>query len=257
DAVAAVNARVEEMLRAENPQSVIDRQEYCPFHPDATIERYRQESDLRKPKPGMILRAADKLALDLRESWVVGDAPRDVEAGKAAGCRTILFQPEAVAPSPAALAARAVEPDYVVTTLGEALDYIARSNRRVPTSAAERSREETKPGHDAATTVASVAPAPRSTVSPKESSVPTTTSSDLAKLLNVSEQILVELRRRTVEPLDNFSVPKLLAGIIQILALAILFVAYLNRSGDNLLTMIFVAQFLQMLTIALLIMERQ
>ena len=83
--VQAVNARTDELLRSENPAAVIDRHEFCPFHPEGTVEAYRQESDRRKPKPGMILAAADKLALDLSRSWVVGDAARDIEAGKAAG----------------------------------------------------------------------------------------------------------------------------------------------------------------------------
>src|SRR2546423_12689769 len=65
DAVHQVNARMDEMLAEQNPQAVIDRHEFCPFHPEASIEKYRQESPLRKPAPGMILSAAEKLALDL------------------------------------------------------------------------------------------------------------------------------------------------------------------------------------------------
>jgi D-glycero-D-manno-heptose 1,7-bisphosphate phosphatase len=50
----------------------------CDEHPD------------RKPSPGMLLRAAADLDLDLSRSWIIGDAPRDVEAGRRAGCRGIL-----------------------------------------------------------------------------------------------------------------------------------------------------------------------
>lgn len=49
----------------------------------------------RKPKPGMILEAARKHSLDLTRSWMIGDSPKDVEAGRAAGCRTILVNPAA------------------------------------------------------------------------------------------------------------------------------------------------------------------
>ena len=87
EAVHAVNARLDEMLIDANPKAVIDRHEFCPFHPDASIDKYRQDSHLRKPRPGMIHQAAEALALDLTRSWVIGDAPRDIEAGKAAGCR--------------------------------------------------------------------------------------------------------------------------------------------------------------------------
>ncbi|HEX3357196.1 MAG TPA: HAD-IIIA family hydrolase, partial [Tepidisphaeraceae bacterium] len=82
--VRAVNMRLEDYLLEENPNAVIDRQEFCPFHPDGVVERYRRDSDLRKPKPGMIIKAAELLKLDLSRSWVIGDAPRDIEAGHAA-----------------------------------------------------------------------------------------------------------------------------------------------------------------------------
>ena len=122
--VQAVNARMDELLIAENSGAVIDRHEFCPFHPEGTVDVYARESDRRKPKPGMILSAADKLALDLSRSWVVGDAPRDIEAGKSAGCRGILFTDTSLSKSPAADAAPAIEPDYTVTTLAEALSFI-------------------------------------------------------------------------------------------------------------------------------------
>src|SRR6476469_9910163 len=90
--VHRVNARLDEVLADALPQAVIDRHEFCPFHPEGTVSEYAVESELRKPKPGMILQAAEKLALDLSRSWVVGDAQRDIEAGKAAGCRTIWYK---------------------------------------------------------------------------------------------------------------------------------------------------------------------
>ncbi len=62
---------------------------YCPYHPEATVEGYARESPERKPQPGMLLRAAKELDIDLGRSWMVGDSPRDIEAGQRAGCRTI------------------------------------------------------------------------------------------------------------------------------------------------------------------------
>src|ERR1700722_16290473 len=53
DKVHAVNARLDELLQDLNTHAVIDRHEYCPFHPDGSIEAYRKDSELRKPKPGM------------------------------------------------------------------------------------------------------------------------------------------------------------------------------------------------------------
>ncbi|MCH9023224.1 MAG: HAD-IIIA family hydrolase, partial [Planctomycetes bacterium] len=65
---------------------------YCPYHPKAKIEKYRKDSPLRKPNPGMVLQAADDLDIDLAQSWVVGDDDRDVEMGRTAGCRTIFIE---------------------------------------------------------------------------------------------------------------------------------------------------------------------
>jgi D-glycero-D-manno-heptose 1,7-bisphosphate phosphatase len=51
----------------------------------------REQCDCRKPKPGMILRAHEKFGVDLAGSFMVGDRWRDIEAGRRAGCRTILI----------------------------------------------------------------------------------------------------------------------------------------------------------------------
>src|SRR4051812_613497 len=67
--VQAVNTRMEQMLAAENPQAVIDRHEFCPFHPDGKVDVYARDSDRRKPRPGMIHAAAKALALDVERSW--------------------------------------------------------------------------------------------------------------------------------------------------------------------------------------------
>jgi D,D-heptose 1,7-bisphosphate phosphatase len=50
---------------------------YCPFHPEAKIEKYRKRSFDRKPNPGMILRAAERHFIDLTSSWMVGDKVSD------------------------------------------------------------------------------------------------------------------------------------------------------------------------------------
>jgi D-glycero-D-manno-heptose 1,7-bisphosphate phosphatase len=126
EAVWAVNTRLNELLKAAKSTATIALHEYCPYHPEAKVEKYKLDSPLRKPKPGMILAAADKLKLDLGRSWVIGDAPRDIEAGRAAGCRTILYKNSALAPSPAALEPSKVEPDFVASSLAEAMEIVGR-----------------------------------------------------------------------------------------------------------------------------------
>ncbi len=65
---------------------------YCPHHPDGTVPRYAVGCACRKPAPGMLLQAARDHALDLRASWLIGDILDDVEAGRRAGCCTVLLQ---------------------------------------------------------------------------------------------------------------------------------------------------------------------
>lgn len=63
---------------------------YCPHHPEGAIAELAIRCDCRKPQPGMVLRAARNLSIDLSSSWFVGDILDDIEAGNRAGCRTIL-----------------------------------------------------------------------------------------------------------------------------------------------------------------------
>ena len=70
----------------------VDRFYYCPHHPTEGQGGYRIDCDCRKPKPGMLLKAAAELGIDLARSWMVGDRATDLQAGAAAGCRTILVQ---------------------------------------------------------------------------------------------------------------------------------------------------------------------
>lgn len=95
--VEAVNARVNELLGGQ-----IDAFRYCPYHPKGSVPEFTREHPFRKPAPGMILDAAEKLNLDLARSWMVGDKVRDCEAGRSAGCKTIFLSgAENVEPHPA------------------------------------------------------------------------------------------------------------------------------------------------------------
>ncbi len=76
---------VEAMHAAMGERLPIDRVEVC------CDPGQGQPSDFRKPAPGMLLRAARELDIDLAQSWMVGDRWRDVDCGAAAGCRTIFI----------------------------------------------------------------------------------------------------------------------------------------------------------------------
>jgi D-glycero-D-manno-heptose 1,7-bisphosphate phosphatase len=71
--------------------AVIDAFYYCPHHIEGIVEKYRKACYCRKPNPGMIEKAANDLNIDLKESFVIGDNIKDIEAGQRAGCRTILL----------------------------------------------------------------------------------------------------------------------------------------------------------------------
>ena len=58
---------------------------------EGTIKEYAIDCDCRKPKPGLIYKAAKDFNIDLKKSWMIGDILNDVEAGNAAGCKTILI----------------------------------------------------------------------------------------------------------------------------------------------------------------------
>lgn len=86
-----INEKMETLLGAEG--AYIDDLFYCPHHPDKGFEGERVEfkidCECRKPKPGMLLQAAEKYNIDLSASYMVGDDERDMEAGRRAGCKEI------------------------------------------------------------------------------------------------------------------------------------------------------------------------
>ena len=118
--VGAVNDRVNELLGGS-----IEAFRVCPYHPLGVVCEYAREHPWRKPAPGMLLDLASTLNLDLARSWMVGDAERDIEAGRAAGCRTILVPRDGVAPGTTIA-------DYVAPTLAGAADIILRERITPP-----------------------------------------------------------------------------------------------------------------------------
>jgi D-glycero-D-manno-heptose 1,7-bisphosphate phosphatase len=126
----AVHARVEELLAKSGIR--LDAYRYCHHHPDGTDPRLGRACECRKPAPGLILDAAAELGIDLPSSWVVGDADRDVEAGKRAGCRTILVE------NPASKHRRAgrVQADGVAPDLAVAAAMISRFAGNLPAASA-------------------------------------------------------------------------------------------------------------------------
>jgi D-glycero-D-manno-heptose 1,7-bisphosphate phosphatase len=104
----------------------VDAFYYCPHHPEAVLQEFRQTCDCRKPMPGMLTRAAADLDLALDRSFVVGDRWHDLEAGQRVGARTLLVRTgygktEEAAPRPH------VRPSAIVDNVMEAVSWILRA----------------------------------------------------------------------------------------------------------------------------------
>jgi len=128
----AVHRRLAELLARDG--GAWDALEFSPYTSQAgpwARPEYVKDSDCRKPKPGMLLRAAREQRLDLARSWMMGDGLVDVQAGRAAGCRTILLTKLKVSHIEKFIAIEGSEPDYVAADLRECLDLI-RSGRLPP-----------------------------------------------------------------------------------------------------------------------------
>jgi D-glycero-D-manno-heptose 1,7-bisphosphate phosphatase len=86
----AVQKKIKELLKkAGLPLSGFY---YCPHHPDGVLREYSLNCMCRKPRPGMLFKAAREFNINLSSSWMVGDILDDVEAGRRADCSTILLK---------------------------------------------------------------------------------------------------------------------------------------------------------------------
>lgn len=91
-----IHNKLETLLGQEG--AYLDGIYFCPHHPDkgyeGEIEELKVDCDCRKPKSGMLLRAMQDYNIDLSSSWMVGDGENDINAGKSAGCKTVLINNE-------------------------------------------------------------------------------------------------------------------------------------------------------------------
>jgi histidinol-phosphate phosphatase family protein len=88
-ALQAVEARIAELLAPAN--AALDGWYYCPHAPDAKVAQYALHCTCRKPRAGLLRRAAAEQRIDLTRSWLIGDILDDVQAGRRAGCKTVLI----------------------------------------------------------------------------------------------------------------------------------------------------------------------
>ena len=93
DGLQEIHNKMETLLG--NDGAYLDGIYFCPHHPDSgyegEIKELKFECECRKPKPGMLFKAAKDLNIDLEQSWMIGDGNNDIQAGKNAGCKTALI----------------------------------------------------------------------------------------------------------------------------------------------------------------------
>jgi D-glycero-D-manno-heptose 1,7-bisphosphate phosphatase len=133
ESLEKIDAEMERQLAEKSAH--LDAIYYCPFHPEGTVEAYAKDSDLRKPRPGMLLKAAHELDIDLLSSWMIGDSPRDIEAGQRAGCRTVRVRLPEHPPLTGEQEDEDVEADFTVRNLVEAARIILREDGKPARSA--------------------------------------------------------------------------------------------------------------------------
>ncbi len=143
--LTTIHDRMESLLKEHG--AALDGAYYCPYldGPAATVDQFRRDSDCRKPKPGMLLQAAEEFDIDLAQSWMIGDALRDVSAGAAAGCRTMLLARDGRLEND-----HDVAPTFVVEDLREAANLVERDMMESVNDTNEQTKEpiETSPSND-------------------------------------------------------------------------------------------------------------
>jgi len=233
--VARVHRRLEELLERRGAR--IDAIYFCPYldGPDATVEAYRRDSDLRKPAPGMLLQAARDLQIDLERSWLIGDRARDIEAGCRSGCRTILLERQGTA-----TAAHSAGATHVADSLSEAADMILEED-------ADRSGADTPASSE---NPSGPTPPPRQQTEE--------TSARLLQVLTEIRDLLDRSTRRRRQ--EDFSLLRLGGTLLQMLAVVAAVWGLLALFSDNnaaAIARFTVAIFLQLATLTLQLGNRR
>jgi len=121
--LVAVHDKMHTLLAEEGAK--VDAIYYCPHHPEAKEERFRESCDCRKPKPGLVLQASKELGLDPEKSFVVGDRWSDIKTAANCGATSILVRTgygrgdeQYIGPQ------QTIQPDYKADDLMMAVDWI-------------------------------------------------------------------------------------------------------------------------------------
>lgn len=117
-----IHDRLQRMLAAAGAH--LDRIYYCPHHPTEGRPPYNIECTCRKPRTGMLQRAASELPIALEKSFVIGDKTLDIEVAKAAGTRSILVLTGYGRSSVDECRRAGIVPECIAPTVAEAVMFI-------------------------------------------------------------------------------------------------------------------------------------
>ena len=224
---------------------------YCPYHPDGVVQKYRKDSDWRKPNPGMLLAAADEMDIELSRSWVIGNSGCDIEAGLRAGCKTVLLNqsPHQRLPEPGQ-----PNPDYKAVNMREAANIIKkyhRSSHKHPAKAQSAPKPQTR----TALQHAEPHQARESGTVLNEEKI---SGDRTEQLLNSILRQLKSMHRDDI--FGEFSIMRLMAGIVQIIVLfclliSIWFLLSPARQDNSVLITLGFAILLQLMSLTFYIMH--
>lgn len=253
-----IHERLQELLSKEAVS--LDGIYCCPFHPDGVIPKYRKESDWRKPNPGMLLAASAEMDIDLSRSWMVGSSDRDIEAGRRAGCRTILvkgYDSEHGDPESS-------RPDYVAGNVKEAVGII--QTHRRPEAHDDAPPASAPPDEPASAATAPSLEPQEANDMPEPPQVQTAAAPDEpatsgARTEHLLETILEQIKRmQKTDMYGEFSFLRMLAGIIQVfvpfcLLIALWLLMSSDGQDDRVLVALGFASVLQLMAVTFYIMQ--
>jgi D-glycero-D-manno-heptose 1,7-bisphosphate phosphatase len=265
-AIGQIHDRLKQLLAEHN--AYLDRIYFCPFHPDGAVQKFRKDSDWRKPKPGMLLAASKEMKISLADSWMIGNGYADIAAGKAAGCRTVLIKsnikpPEKKPGDP--------DPNFEVINMREAVNVVKREITRKPAPPQMQTIQQPEipqspspvpaPALQEQITIDEAQQEPDNDIQiePSPPAEPPVASNRTEQLLEDIKLLLKSHQRN--EQFSEFSAMKLLAGVLQVLSLFCIVVAVwykLSPTGkdDAVFSAIGFAVVFQLITLTLYIMHR-
>jgi D-glycero-D-manno-heptose 1,7-bisphosphate phosphatase len=218
DVLVQITDRMKQLFGNEG--AYIDKVYYCPYHPDGVIEKYRRESDDRKPSPGMLLRAARDMNIDLSRSWSIGDSYRDIEAGRRAGCRTILLNAPQDQKKPGPNDAR---PDFEAVNIKEAANIVHRQDTTAKVKTPEPTippAPQTPPETVKVTPASEIAAEPVKVEQPAAAAIEKAPAKKADRTEELLEEAVKHLKGIQQQGLfEEFSSLKLIATVLQVLVL--------------------------------------